>query len=89
MDIKNRPDPPYDFTVTARFKSGYTNRDLYRAYMTGLDGSPMPSFADKLTPDQAWDLVHFTRTLQVKRKSEERRVLEAAGGRNALEKYQP
>jgi mono/diheme cytochrome c family protein len=44
--------------------SGTTNQDLYRIYMTGLDGSPMPSFADQLQPAEAWDLVHFLRTLQ-------------------------
>ena len=32
--------------------------------MTGLDGTPMPSFADNIKPDEAWDLVHFLRTLQ-------------------------
>ena len=37
---------------------------LYRIFMTGLDGSPMPSFADVVKPDEAWDLVHFLRTLQ-------------------------
>jgi mono/diheme cytochrome c family protein len=43
---------------------GSTNEDLYRIFMTGLDGSPMPSFADQLQPADAWDLVHFLRTLQ-------------------------
>jgi hypothetical protein len=33
--------------------------------MTGLDGTPMPSYLETVTPDQAWDLVHFLRTLQV------------------------
>jgi len=32
--------------------------------MTGVDGTPMPSFVDNLKPDEAWDLVHFLRTLQ-------------------------
>ena len=43
---------------------GVTNQDLYRIFMTGLDGSPMPSFADVVKPEEAWDLVHFLRTLQ-------------------------
>jgi mono/diheme cytochrome c family protein len=43
---------------------GETNQDLYRIFMTGLDGSPMPSFADVVKPDEAWDLVHFLRTMQ-------------------------
>ena len=32
--------------------------------MTGLDGSPMPSFADNVKPDEAWNLVFYLRTLQ-------------------------
>ena len=32
--------------------------------MTGLDGTPMPSFADNIKPDEAWDLVFYLRTLQ-------------------------
>ena len=31
----------------------------------------MPSFADVVKPDEAWDLVHYLRTLQVTRKSPE------------------
>ena len=65
VDNKERPIPPYDFTTGERFKCGQSNQDLYRIFMTGLDGTPMPSYADDLKPDQAWDLVHFLRTLQV------------------------
>jgi hypothetical protein len=32
--------------------------------MTGLDGSPMPSFSDNLKPEEAWSLVFYLRTLQ-------------------------
>ncbi len=64
-DTKGNPIRPYDFTTGERFKCGVTNHDLYRIFMTGLDGSPMPSFADQIKPEEAWDLVHFLRTLQV------------------------
>ena len=63
-DNKENPIPPYNFSTGSRFKCGVTNRDLYRIFMTGLDGTPMPSFADDLQPGDAWDLVHFLRTLQ-------------------------
>jgi len=63
-DNKENPIPPYNFSTGSRFKCGVTNRDLYRIFMTGLDGTPMPSFADDLKPGEAWDLVHFLRTLQ-------------------------
>ncbi|OLB49090.1 MAG: hypothetical protein AUI08_09040 [Gemmatimonadetes bacterium 13_2_20CM_2_65_7] len=63
-DNKDLPIRPYDFSTGTRFMCGATNQDLYRIFMTGLDGSPMPSFADQLKPAEAWDLVHFLRTLQ-------------------------
>ena len=63
-DNKDRPIVPYDFSKGTRFKCGRTNEDLYKIFMTGLDGTPMPSFKDNLPPDEAWDLVHYLRTLQ-------------------------
>jgi cytochrome c oxidase cbb3-type subunit 2 len=82
-DSKDQPIRPYNFASAgndARFKCGVTNEDLYRIFMTGLDGTPMPSFADVIQPNDAWDLVHYLRTLQVNRHSKEREVLKAAGG---------
>jgi len=64
-DNKDDPIRPYNFETGSRFMCGTTNQDLYRIFMTGLDGSPMPSFADQLKPAEAWDLVHFLRTLQL------------------------
>lgn len=63
-DSKDNPIRPYNFSAGTRFKCGETNQDLYRVFMTGLDGTPMPSFADNLKSADAWDLVHFLRTLQ-------------------------
>jgi mono/diheme cytochrome c family protein len=63
-DNKDQPIRPYNFSTGSRFKCGVTNQDLYRIFITGLDGTPMPSFADNIQPADAWDLVHFLRTLQ-------------------------
>jgi mono/diheme cytochrome c family protein len=63
-DSKDNPIRPYNFSTGSRFKCGETNEDLYRIFMTGVDGTPMPSFADNLQPQDAWDLVHFLRTMQ-------------------------
>jgi mono/diheme cytochrome c family protein len=70
-DSNDQPIRPYNFAVGSRFKCGTTNHDLYKIFMTGLDGTPMPSFADVVKPEEAWDLVHFLRTLQVTHKSPE------------------
>ena len=63
-DDLGRPILAFDFTEGSRSKCGSTDADLYRIFMTGLDGTPMPSFADNIQPDEAWDLVFFLRTLQ-------------------------
>jgi cytochrome c oxidase cbb3-type subunit 2 len=63
-DDLNRPIKPFDFHDGTRFKCGTSNADLYKIFMTGLDGTPMPSFADNVKPDEAWDLVFYLRTLQ-------------------------
>jgi mono/diheme cytochrome c family protein len=86
-DSKDQPIRPYNFAAAgndARFKCGVTNQDLYRIFMTGLDGTPMPSFADVIQPNDAWDLVHYLRTLQTGRRSKENDVLKAAGGPSTL-----
>ncbi len=49
---------PADLTDSS-WKGGCTGRDLYRTIMTGLDGTPMPSFGEQLAPGEAWPLVHY------------------------------
>ena len=63
-DDLNRPILAYNFTEGARPKCGDTDQDLYRIFMTGLDGTPMPSFADNIKPDEAWELVFYLRALE-------------------------
>jgi mono/diheme cytochrome c family protein len=70
-DSNDQPIRPYNFAVGSRFKCGATNQDLYKIFITGLDGTPMHSFADVIKPEDAWDLVHFLRTLQVTHTSPE------------------
>ena len=70
-DSNDQPIRPYDFADGSRFKCGSTNHELYKIFMTGLDGTPMPSFADLIKPEEAWDLVHYLRTLQINYKSPE------------------
>jgi mono/diheme cytochrome c family protein len=82
-DSKDNPIRPYNFATAdneSRFKCGNTNQDVYKIFMTGVDGTPMPSFADVIQPNDAWDLVHFLRTLQVHRHGKENDVLQAAHG---------
>ncbi len=52
-----------DLTKPDRFKNGARPDDVYRTLMTGLAGTPMPSYGDSLEPDQAWDLVYYALSL--------------------------
>ena len=63
-DDANRPIVAYNFTDGSRPKCGESDRDIYRMFMTGLDGTPMPSYADNIQPEEAWDLVFYLRTFQ-------------------------
>lgn len=50
---------PFDFT-SGPLKGGSSPEMVYRTFMTGLDGTPMPSYQDALPEEQArWDLVSY------------------------------
>jgi mono/diheme cytochrome c family protein len=41
------------------FRGGSTREDIFRTMSTGLNGTPMPSFADSLSPEQRWAITDF------------------------------
>ena len=63
-DDQNRPIKAFNFHDGERFKCGASDSDLYKIFMTGLDGTPMPSFSDNVKPEEAWELVFYLRSLQ-------------------------
>jgi mono/diheme cytochrome c family protein len=69
-DDLGRPIAAFNFAEGSRPKCGDTDQDIYRIFMTGLDGTPMPSFADNIKPDEAWDLVFYLRTLMSQKSKE-------------------
>lgn len=63
-DDWDRPIRPYDFTRgPSLMKGGASPQDIYRTFMAGLDGTPMPSFIDDLKEKQRWQLVHYIQSL--------------------------
>ena len=46
------------------FKCGDKPARIYTTLMTGLDGTPMSSYAETITPEEAWDLVHLVESLR-------------------------
>jgi mono/diheme cytochrome c family protein len=61
-DDWGNPIVPYDLTQ-GHIKCGDTGPDIYRVFITGMNGTPMPSFADSISPTEAWDLVHYIQSL--------------------------
>ncbi|HEX9417660.1 MAG TPA: c-type cytochrome [Methylomirabilota bacterium] len=65
-----------------RFRGGGSVEDIYRRLRTGLDGTPMPSFADLidqkfLTDEELWRLAQYVRSLSPPAPPEVRDVVHA------------
>jgi mono/diheme cytochrome c family protein len=52
-------------------KGGSSPEDVYRTFMTGLEGSPMPSYEGAMTEEEAWELVAYVRGLFLDLKAEQ------------------
>ena len=63
-DDSGLPIVPRDFTDAAQFVGDSSPKGVYRTFTTGLDGTPMPSFADFLDEDQRWQLVWYVTSLR-------------------------
>jgi DMSO reductase family type II enzyme heme b subunit len=67
-DDWEHPIWPANLTKCWNFRGGSTRQDIFRAFMTGLSGTPMPSYADIFEPEQAWDLTNYVHSLCLERK---------------------
>ena len=63
-DDNGLPIVPRDFTDAAQFVGDAAPKGVYQTFTTGLDGTPMPSFADFLDEDQRWQLVWYVTSLR-------------------------
>ena len=48
-----------DLAQSWTFRGGSSREDIFRTMSTGLNGTPMPSFSDSLTPEQRWAITDF------------------------------
>lgn len=60
-----------------RVKGGREARDIFMRFSTGLDGTPMPSYADSLSEEERWALAHYVRSLQTQEEPSANIVLKA------------
>ena len=64
-DETGLPISPADLRYPGRFENGAEPADVYRTLVTGLDGTPMPSYAAAFEDaGTLWDLVAYVRSLR-------------------------
>jgi mono/diheme cytochrome c family protein len=62
-DDWGNPIRPADLTKRWTYRGGPTREDIYRTFTTGMNGTPMPSFAESLTDEERWQLVDYIAAL--------------------------
>ena len=71
-DTAGLPIWPADLAHPSWFKGGSSPADIYRTLVTGMDGTPMPGYADvfaDLAPEKPWQLIAYIATLSRERGS--------------------
>jgi mono/diheme cytochrome c family protein len=48
-----------DLAQSWTFRGGSSREDIFRTMSTGLNGTPMPSFLEALTPEQRWAITDY------------------------------
>lgn len=62
------PILPRNLTNPESYRAGATSYDIFRSITTGLNGSPMASYADSLSDEERWNVVHFVESLHPPKK---------------------
>ena len=63
VNDKGDPIKVADLTQRWTYRGGPTKEDIYRTFSTGLNGTPMPSYADSLEVEDRWHLVNYVYSL--------------------------
>ena len=63
VNDKNDPIKIADLTQRWTYRGGATKEDIYRTFSTGLNGTPMPSYADSLEEEDRQHLVNYVYSL--------------------------
>ncbi|MBI1987179.1 MAG: c-type cytochrome [Nitrospinae bacterium] len=66
------PILPANLTKGWQYKGGHNAQEIYLRFTTGLNGTPMPSYADSLTVEERWHLVNYVTSLIRPERGEER-----------------
>ena len=58
-DDLSRPIRAANLAHSWTFRGGSSREDIFRTMTTGMNGTPMPSFADSLSTEQRWAITDF------------------------------
>jgi len=62
-DDAGHPIRAADLAQSWTFRGGSSREDIFRTMSTGFNGTPMPSFADALKPEERWAITDFITSL--------------------------
>lgn len=71
--LKGKWDLPYkarNLTKSWLFKGGNSPEDIFRTVTTGINETPMGSYADYLTDEDRWHLAHYVKSISHDMKTE-------------------
>jgi cytochrome c oxidase cbb3-type subunit 2 len=85
-DADDRPIRARDFTRD-HFRGGNEPTDVYYRLMTGMDGTPMPSYAGAIDPPDLWAIVDYVASLRAPAVAETVPGDPIAAGRQVAAKY--
>jgi mono/diheme cytochrome c family protein len=59
VDDLGHPIRAADLSQSWTLRGGSSREDIFRTMSTGLNGTPMASFSDSLTPEQRWEITDY------------------------------
>jgi mono/diheme cytochrome c family protein len=62
-DDAGHPIGARDFSNPGKFKGGWNEREIARTFLTGLDGTPMPSYRGAVPDQDIWSLAAYVKSL--------------------------
>ncbi len=63
-DTWGRATRPADLTQGWNYRGGSDTKAIVTRVLAGIDGTPMPSYAEAASPNDAWQLAYYVRSLQ-------------------------
>ncbi len=63
-DDLGEPIEAANLTQGWRYRGGHKASDVFARLMAGLDGTPMPSYVDAISPEDGWQVAHYVQSLQ-------------------------